>query len=484
MKQTEAADVIYSLLPQMKSAAPEEVMEKYARARGLAPAQLEKLGHVFNTASTLATLEHDRDAAPALVDVPQMVSHYIDQTGRSKRASFFGEDQVKVASAESERPTDLPNVWGTAPETLSDIRLQKQSRNTIPDCRRVFQQALDLAERAVEEEVEATSKFAAAIDKVARQLAGDEDPYAKTATLLADVEGLTSEIESDIVRSKLATALSGFGLDIQSNSRTAKTVVLSRDRTGFFPAVLDGLRQLKVAVEARASLTQTLELAGQMAAHLENDWDAAAQATKQASRIALLAEVGGILKEAAPDDKKKDRSTSYADRLETMLGATDKDTGEYKHEISAMAPYALGAMGQGAANVGREATSILKNDLPTYLKAFSLQGPAGQLLESTAEGNRTAANSMGINRRQIERDAISGALLKKLMLTDDVLAARDPELVFQVYQSIRRASPEVSTDESMLKLLLRLGTETGGLDIDTASAVRKFQYGNNPPQSY
>ena len=60
------------------------------------------------------------------------------------------------------------------------------------------------------------------------------------------------------------------------------------------------------------------------------------------------------------------------------------------------------------------------------------------------------------------------------MISDEVLSTKDPELVFNAFQSIRASSPHIATDETVLKLLLRQATEIGGLDIDTGGAIRKF----------
>lgn len=494
MRQTEAVDTIYRLLPSMKDEAPEAVMEKYAASNRLAPAQLERLGHVFNTASTLATLERDREASPPLVDVPQMVDRYVRTSGRAKRASFFEQpEQQKAASAETPK-YELPNVWGKQPEApLPEIA--KEAADRGPERIRVFEQALNLAERAVEEEATAASKYAAEIHQLARRLARDAFAPEKYATLVADTAGLSSDAEAEIIRHKLANELAGLGVDVRQDTYKVPPVVLARDRTGLYGQVESACRHLKEAMEAHSSLLESLTVANDMAALLPGNWRVERLAEKQARRIDLLAEAGGLLKEAAPD-KKKDPDPHFgavskdADRIEAILadlqhGTGDPGTPEYRENhryrdlvrpLAGMGFHAtLGALSGGARFYGER--------VPAELSRWSLGGPVSKAmgLPELALKNHARARNQGLDRRQIEQDAIAGAQLKKMMLTDDILSTKDPGQVFEAFQSIRRAAPEVSTDPSILRLLLRQAMQTQGVDIDTASAARKYQFGNNPP---
>lgn len=492
MKQTEAVDVVYSLLPRMKAEDPAQVMSKYASARGLSAAQLERLGHVFNTASTLATLEKDRNGSPALVDVPQMVDGYVRTTGSRKRASFF-DTEAAPEQPMAKAASQLPDVWVERQEALPDFEKQAKAVDRRPDQRRVLEQAVDLAERAVEEQATAMSKYAAAVYQTARTIAREEDPYIKFATLIADVQGLSSEAESQIYGDKLATELQGLGIDVRQNGRQAKPVVLSRDRTGLYDQVREGLNHLKVAVDNHACLLETVKVASDMMAELGDDWRAGNIAMKAAARIDLLAEAAGIVKEAAPDKKKEygsddyGRANRYADRAETILKSRenreiDKDTEEEKYRASDVYAPLLGAGFHGALGAARHGAQFYRENIPAYLKYMSPSGPVGQALEPWAEEAGNRAKSQGLQRRQMEQDAIAGAVFKKVYMTDEILSTKPYHQVLEAYQSLRRASPELSTDPSIVRLMLRTAMETQGLDIDSASAARKYQYANNPPK--
>lgn len=478
MKQTEAVDIIYSLLPKMKQAAPEEVMEKYAASRGLSAAQLERLGHVFNTATTLATLEKDRNASPTLVNVPQMVDRFVRTTGSSKRASFFEEEPPAPLPDTEDKPQEVPNVWADETTPLPDI--PKEASDKAPQRRRVFEHALVLSERAVEEELEAVSKYAATLHKVAKQLAKEEDCELKLATLKADIAGLNSEAESEIICSKLAGMLSELGVPIQNNAlRSAPPVVLHRDRTGFHPQVMEACEHLKVAIDTHASLLEALQLANDMASQLSGDWQVHHKAAKCANRLMTLTEIGGILGKSAADpaDKPESKGVEPSNILQ-LIEAQQKDQfGELYAPTDFLVPAAK-RTGAGLGELTGNVLDVYSNKLPGQLGMFSRAGALGKALEDTRSSNQAKARTKGDSRRQIEQDAIAAATLKRVIITDDILSTKDPERVYEAFNSIRNAAPEVAADPSMLRLLLRQALETQGVDIDTASVARKYQTAN------
>lgn len=79
MTQAQLIDKLNDLMPEIsQTRQPEKVMLKFAREHKLAPAQLEKLGHIFNTTKTIVGLTKmaNRGDSFSLVDVPAMVRDY------------------------------------------------------------------------------------------------------------------------------------------------------------------------------------------------------------------------------------------------------------------------------------------------------------------------------------------------------------------------------------------------------------------------
>lgn len=477
MKQTDAVDIIYSLLPKMKDGSPDEIMHKYAASRNLSAAQLERLGHVFNTASTLATLEKDRNSSPALVDVPSMVGKYIKDTGKSKRASFLDEiSATQAADTNVKTAAEVPNIWGKQYEPLPE--LTKEAADKTPLQKKAFQMALNLSEQAIEEEITALSKYAYAVDQVARQMSREEDVLTKFATLKDDISGLSSEAEADLICGKLASSLAALGIPIENNAlRSAPPVVLHRDRTGYFPQIQEACNHLKVAIENRALLVETLKVASDMEDLLGDDWNTKRAAELQAERITALAEAGGIFKEAmtaAAINRKDDKDAEIEEVIRGIEDERKKPDGDLYRMRDLIGPVTSTA--RNAFQYGGETMNdVYGRSLSNYLGTLEpTTGYFGKLLESTALANQGRAKAMGLNRRQIEQDTIAAATLKRLMMTDEVLATKDPEKVFEAFSSVRSAAPEVTTDPSILRLLLRQALETQGMDIDTASAARRY----------
>lgn len=79
MTQQQQIALLSSIMPEINDTHdPKGVMLKCAKKHNLSPAQLEKLGHVYNTAKTLVGLEKQahRGDSFSIVDVPEMVSEY------------------------------------------------------------------------------------------------------------------------------------------------------------------------------------------------------------------------------------------------------------------------------------------------------------------------------------------------------------------------------------------------------------------------
>ena len=92
MNHSEAVSTVTSLMPRFPAAGVngvQDVLTKYARAHDLAPAQLAKLGTVYNTISSLSTYERsaDRGANAHQIDVGRLVAGYADKPMRKAASS-------------------------------------------------------------------------------------------------------------------------------------------------------------------------------------------------------------------------------------------------------------------------------------------------------------------------------------------------------------------------------------------------------------
>lgn len=155
MTQQQQIKLLDKIMPEIiETHDPEATMLKCARENNLSEAQLEKLGHVFNTAKTLVGLEKmaNRGDSFSILDVPAMVAKYntydaerelsykqkkvhnqVNKLVKSSSGSewdFLLKDEYKEPSSSH----DLPSILDFAPEILEDpsIKLETTSSYDIP----------------------------------------------------------------------------------------------------------------------------------------------------------------------------------------------------------------------------------------------------------------------------------------------------------------------------------------------------------------
>lgn len=155
MTQQQQIKLLDKIMPEIiETHDPEATMLKCARENNLSEAQLEKLGHVFNTAKTLVGLEKmaNRGDSFSIVDVPAMVAKYntydaerelsykqkkvhnqVNKLVKSSSGSewdFLLKDEYKEPSSSH----DLPSILDFAPEILEDpsIKLETTSSYDVP----------------------------------------------------------------------------------------------------------------------------------------------------------------------------------------------------------------------------------------------------------------------------------------------------------------------------------------------------------------
>jgi hypothetical protein len=152
MNQQQQIKLLNSIMPQIvESKDPEATMLKCATANNLSPAQLEKLGHVFNSMKTLVGLEKqaNRGDSFTIVDVPGMVAKY---------ATY---DPARVLSSKSEKVHERvdkltkgaakdPDGWG---ELLSVGKMNKSAgaNDWMFESKQGLPTALELMTAAVNE---------------------------------------------------------------------------------------------------------------------------------------------------------------------------------------------------------------------------------------------------------------------------------------------------------------------------------------------
>lgn len=116
MTHSAIIDQLSQLAPQLKAAtSPEDVLVKYARDKNLAPAQLERMGQVYNIAKTLNFMDKSasRGATFRVLDTAEMLRTFTSYKAKEAKAvddswsGWFADDTVKSASTDFDKSAKI-----------------------------------------------------------------------------------------------------------------------------------------------------------------------------------------------------------------------------------------------------------------------------------------------------------------------------------------------------------------------------------------
>jgi hypothetical protein len=482
MHQREASDIILGLLPEFEKRDPGEVLLKVARTKGMAPAQLEKLGTTFNTMSVLMQQERDRNTPPVLLDVLGMTREYVDNYKAASAVSIFDDEPIagpvleKAASVAATPDVRRELGWGvTVPIVVRDSTpkpVHLTTREKWAAVQGTIQSVTDHCRRYDE----LLGAAFTATDKLAEKIASSQDPARTLATLQRDLneaDGIPPCF--DIV--KVACEERGVTTDIQVGAS-----VLRRDHTGLMPHLKLASARCEALVNSRETIFDGLEQLKKAQEDFAGDiyaWRAISKAASEAEKILTLLTLG---KSASPeryrDEEEKEKNKS---KRSPSKGTGTLQAAEEAFEDGRLAD-GFGSLTSAGVNKAVETLNAtgdaILQGLPRAWEQFTPRGEVAKFMDETwGEDNRKARANTELDLKRVESDTRSVAALQRLMLTDEVLSKKDPEKVFEAFQTIRRASPEVASDPSLLRLMLRQALETQGVDIDTASAGRSYEFG-------
>jgi len=435
------------LLPQFEHANnPEGVLTKYARENNFAPAQLEKLGHIFNTAKTLHFLDKSAHRADTfkIVDVPSLLEDY--------KGFDPGEAPTKQASTAkvSNNPYAVPRiadeVWGradsskrafvhTPTERSCDASSQvdemfKAACAAIDDVRNA-DSARELLTEIKEEIFTNVRKLASFLDRDGLHVY----PAAKAQVLKAFPEK----------GAKVCQLLEGHmeGIRHLSLEKTAATIpekAFAKDPGGWFDVVAateELMGYHKDAFNAAAffkAATKTEEKPKKKTPKTDKD----DLAPKEKGKRRPKSESGGALitqetidpfyskpkEEKEEDSKGESNGDGGKAFLAALQGITDR-------------------VGAGSEKVTGQV----------------LSGAPVKSLANAVHGGRDKNRSSMDQALGEDRDT---AILLRL-LKDPIIRQADPKSVSDIYHVIRSANPQVAGDEQLAKLIVREAIQYGSV---------------------
>jgi hypothetical protein len=491
-----AVDTVCHLLQNLEGRPPAEVLLKYAGDRRLAPAQLEKLAHIYNTASTLAANEKERGSVPHLLDVPAMLVKYAAESGKAApgRRSFM-DDAPEPRRSVHISVDEVPVIWSGVDTPAKAASAPTPAPPPSPFGGRTRAVELcKLAEALSDAMATCHMDAGASITRVADVLKTRHDASLALHKLAADIHALRPALHNNRVLSKVAS-LAGIdtGGDIPE---AAKPPPMLRDRTGLIPECAAAASHLEKAAAAWDSCVDILSELQVLAGQTGEDYTLARSIAKVAASVESRARVFGLIKDAAPGAASASNIVTFptfralgdaGDKAtETgveMIRGSMKEFGDrgggqvFEGARSNLEPFFVAARGMGgvplavAGTAGRVTGNTLElarefmpgGELPNYLDA------------RWGVKNRADAEDAYFDRVRLREDTEAAAILQDLMIRDEIISKQDPERVLEAWREIRNASPEVAGSKSTLRLLLRQALSTQGMDIDTATAARKYE---------
>jgi len=470
MHQNEATNIVFDLMPEFAKRDPAEVLEKYARQHVLAPAQLERLGNVFNTASTLVQMEKNKTAAPNLIDVPIMVGRYLKNFKAAHPVSFLDAPEQQEKAASHAAPVAFPDFWKPAkPRTEQP---DPPSKNIFKTASRELKLGMQALQEGVNQAMVGWSEYTDIVSGLARKAASDRDPGLFIDTLRHDLNGLVNVQAADTICDRVLDQVKASGVKIGESKASASPV--SRDRTGSAGDAITAWEKLAQVVEGWEAVSVGATAVNKHKQAKRNDLEFMQRFKNLSQRIEKAALAMGLVKESEAAKKLEDRPPRS---FTSAIMADADEASDAGKEPKALA-LRMGGAGSAVLDTGRASFGAISHDVPRILREFTVDGEAAKFLDDlVGKDNRDKARSDSLDLRRVEEDVRAMANVQKLMLTDEILSTKDPEIVMEAFHTIRRASPEVASDSSLLRLMLRQATETQGVDIDTASAGRKYEFG-------
>lgn len=472
MTQQQQISLLTSIMPEINETHdPKGVMLKCAKKHNLSPAQLEKLGHVYNTAKTLVGLEKQahRGDSFTIVDVPEMVASYTtfdpakevakDSKGVHRTANrlmkyaeatdgepgywtrqFMAISQPQEKSAAVKFPSILDDIFeknkrfhftdeadGNQYEEIKlpgGANLNTLLKSAAASAQYVSNQLEKAAEEAREAMYGASERSRDLVREIKEKLikSGMKDDTWKE--MVYDMD----DYFNDRVKSASVSHYIESHLDYDYNCKVrpvdlekrAGVRTLARDRHGIFDKVDEIVECSDVFKEAKA-LYEALK---------ETEVD------KEPATYEKVAELTAMMKRGADGDNKKKGADEFANRA---IDATSD---------------AMNSMSDSILNGGKRRVDAAQ-DAVDVANAFGVktEKELRKVKENATEQARTVA------------------ALQQLMLTDPVIASADPYQVEDIYNTISSLNSTIARDPNLLGPILKESLQYGSIPLQTLKDI-------------
>ena len=503
MTHSKAVTILDELVPSINSTGdPASVFIKYAQDNNLAPAELERLCQLFNTAKSVTHMQKSasRGSSYTILPVSEIVEQYTTYTpknkGVTKSAAFAvthdpfnppdfnklidngGELHVKQAS-------DALRWDEDAYHGLLKLAEEQDAAQRAAEEKQFMEGVVDLRENTIR----STWKL---MDKIAMQVTRDPAVFATWERDSLGVEGHNKRAFTNLAawmeKYHSATPFERFDMT------KAASVKITRDTTGLLP-LMNQLEAMLVTVDECDFLIKEAAIdifGGEPPTEAEGKQPPAAGSNDDDSAVV---DWGNMLDDNPGEDRPKGLSEVLASiELTSEVNGVPKDVYLQKmvdagkispEEKAAMAGSkdkkspAGGGRTEKVPAVDKPYTDIRTDKLPQpepkekgrpleplIDKAVADIGDASGKSVSWLADKLKSTNSFDSRRYKMDnaRTSVRNALnLQKAMLTDPILSSADPARLVSLYNSLSTANPEVMSDPNLLAYTLREAIQYDGV---------------------
>lgn len=475
MNHYKAVNVISELVPEInQSGDPEGVLVKYASDNNLAPAELERLGQLFNTAKTLTFMKKatdNRGGNFAILDVPALIEKYTTyvptKSANVKSASnpapshnvyklpdlkaILGEKEVIKFASNVETPTfDEHDVR----EGLMEIIKQAEAQEKVDDDAIMAQGLNDYIHSE-------TEKAWDGLRKLAFHVCTEPDTYSKL-----HLDSSSREDGNALALSHLKDWMGTYESHIPIQEPDAvkmASVKITRDTTGHLPLVdslNETLRNISVAQEMIKEAAKKVKQPPIRFDDLElpdgpnDDPDFEDEDVEDVEDGP-----GGPPPPPPPDDPPNDKDEEA--KRKRLQEDVDLDMELRGEELPSWYKTPTEEPKDNAA------TKRLLESSDALMDNISQKAdtPIGWLVDKMK--STPSADTKSMSRDKTLRELQAAVTLQKAIVTDPILSESDPERVVSLYNSLYKANPDLMSDPNLALYTLREAVQYDGVTPHT-----------------
>jgi len=427
---SEVISYLEDVLPEIKRTRdPEGAMLKFAQERNLAPAMLEKLAQVYNSAKTINFLEKaaNRGDSFHVVDADALLKSYTTTHPEKVAADDFSEwldrPQTKAASLTYKIADRFPRTAGQ-PGVLVEASISVEKPASAQLVRR---------------EEQATQRNIQTYEQVLFDLA--EDVYEKSATI---AERIRATPDFDF------SAFEAGALLLTGNAvKEAMSQVSSRlTRRHFMHKRASGPGDAVFSTSDRELLASVQRL--QEAVELQKAAASIAEEFHKPATTALFEP--GLETQRTHETLAPGAGTQRA-RPPRYEQPPEKDVVQERPEG-----------GKGKAAPGLDYAAVIRNTvMPPSSMISGIRSLALETLPTRNIGQELVDQDFA--------DTQSKVVLERLMNTDPILSEADPDVVVSLANSIRDQSPHLARDINAMRFALREAVQYNSLPTHTVKDI-------------